>query len=82
MKKKTKGKRMDVKAKQAFTNCVHGYDHACNLHVSGIARTRKFMYSIESANLSHRPLCLKKIKNNHYHSNFNFQHSSPEFLQS
>ena len=27
--------------KQAFTNCVHGYDHARNVHTNGVTRTQK-----------------------------------------
>lgn len=40
---------------QAFTNCVHGYDHVHgydrvhNVHASGVTRTRKFVHSIDSS---------------------------------
>ena len=62
MKKKTKGKIIDDKVMQAFTNCLHGYDRACNLHASGITHTRTFVHGIEFADLSNKPLCFKKIK--------------------
>ena len=35
--------------KQAFTNCVHGYDRARNVHANGITRTRKFVHVIDSS---------------------------------
>ena len=41
---------------QAFTNCMHGYDHACNMHANSVMCTQK------SASLPHRPLSFKKIK--------------------
>ena len=28
---------------QAFTNCVHGYNHARNVHANSITRARKFV---------------------------------------
>ena len=31
--------------KQTFTNCVHGYDRACNVHANDVRRTRKFMHA-------------------------------------
>ena len=31
---------------QAFTNCMHRYDHVCNMHPNGILRTQKFMHRL------------------------------------
>ena len=31
---------------QVFTNCVHGYDRAPNVHASSVARARKFVLFI------------------------------------
>ena len=35
--------------KQAFTNGVHGYDRARNVHANDITRTRKFVHVIDSS---------------------------------
>ena len=32
---------------QAFTNCVHGYDRADNVHTNGITCARKFVHGID-----------------------------------
>ena len=32
---------------QAFTNCVHGYSHAPNVHVNGVMRVRNFVHGID-----------------------------------
>ena len=122
---------------QAFTSCMHGYDHKHNIHTSDVTCTRKSMDGIDSsvsklfefANLSgfllffflpcawmilscitsceatncencqlstgdinlsqlrttsHPPtqtIMIQENKNNHYHSIFNIQHSSPKSLQ-
>ena len=34
---------------QAFTNCVHGYDCAHNVHASGVLRAEKFVHGIDSS---------------------------------
>ena len=39
----------DVKIKQTFTNCVQGYDRVGNVHVNGVAHTRKFVHGIDSS---------------------------------
>ena len=36
---------------QSFTNCVHGYDHECNVHASNLTRTQKSMHGIDSSML-------------------------------
>ena len=55
--------------KQAFTNCMHGYDHAHNMHANGVTCALKFAHSINWEHdwelliaCLHRPLCFKKIK--------------------
>ena len=56
---------------------------------NGVTCTQKFVHGIASsvykkfefANLPHKTIMLWKNKNKHYHSIFNFQHSSPKFLQ-
>ena len=37
-----------VHLSQAFTNCVHGYDHAHNVPANGITRTQTFEHGIDS----------------------------------
>ena len=32
---------------QVFTNFVHGYDHAHNVHSNGVTRARKFVHIID-----------------------------------
>ena len=34
-------------ALQAFTNCVHGYDSAHNVHAKGVTRSRKCVHGID-----------------------------------
>ena len=34
---------------QAFTNCMHSYDCAHNVHASSILHTLKIVYSIDSS---------------------------------
>ena len=46
---------------QAFTNCMHSYNHACNVHASSISCAQKFVQIIESANPSHRLLYFMEI---------------------
>ena len=33
---------------QALTNCVHGYDHARNVHANGITLTQKLVHVIDT----------------------------------
>ena len=33
---------------QAFTNCVHGYDRARNVHANNVTHTQKFVHVIDS----------------------------------
>ena len=35
--------------RQAFINCMHGYDRICNVHGKSVTRTRKFMHGINSS---------------------------------
>ena len=49
---------------QIFKNCMHSYDHECNMHTKDIWHGHKFVHSIdfpvkkkiESANPPHRTL--------------------------
>ena len=57
------------KHSQALTNCMHGYDHAHNVHANSITRVGKFMHSVDWEHIwelligcPHRPLCFKKIR--------------------
>ena len=34
---------------QVFTNCVHGYDRARNVHTNGVTRTLKFVHGTDSS---------------------------------
>ena len=36
---------------QPFTNCVHGYDHECNVHASDVMHTWKSVHGIDSSML-------------------------------
>ena len=36
-------------AHQAFTNCVHGYNHACSVHADSITHAQAFMHNIDSS---------------------------------
>ena len=70
---------------QAFTNCVHGYDRVSNIHAKDITENLcTILIPVCKHNLnlpiSHTDQYAFKNKN-HYHSSFNFQHSSPESLQ-
>ena len=54
---------------KAFTNCVHNYDHAHNVHTNGVTLAQKSVHSIDWEHnwkllitCPHRPLCFKKIR--------------------
>ena len=34
---------------QVFTNCMHGFDRARNVHASDVMRTQKFVHGIDSS---------------------------------
>ena len=46
---------------QAFTNCVHGYDRAPNVHANGVTRTRKQSPSMEPTLSRWRGLLLRGV---------------------
>ena len=35
--------------KQAFINCMHGYDRVRNVHAIGVTYTQKFVYGVGSS---------------------------------
>ena len=41
---------LDIRTRmpQTFTNCVHGYDCARNVHTDSVTRTQKFVHGINS----------------------------------
>ena len=54
---------------QAFTNCVHGYECASNVHVNGITHALKLVNGVYWENsrellivCPHGPLCFKEIR--------------------
>ena len=55
--------------KQIFTNCMHGYDRAHNVHANGVIHAQKFVQGIDwecnrelLITCPHRRLCFNKIR--------------------
>ena len=52
---------------QALTNCMHGYDCACNVHANGVMLHKNLCTVLiplckNNLNFPDRPLCFKKIR--------------------
>ena len=45
---KTVHKNQEV---QAFTNCMHSYNHLCNVHANDVTHVQKFVHGIDSSSM-------------------------------